>query len=67
MEASAPGFKMFVQPDFQVQVNDNRRFDINLEIGDVSQEITVEADIASDDCSVYVKCRCPGGQNGNSG
>src|SRR5688572_25604291 len=42
--AEAPGFKKFVQPQVLLQVDDNRQLNISLQLGAVSESVTVEAE-----------------------
>ena len=42
--ATAPGFRPFATTDITVQVNDQLRIDITLQVGAVSEEISVTAD-----------------------
>ncbi|MEO7142176.1 MAG: carboxypeptidase-like regulatory domain-containing protein, partial [Bryobacteraceae bacterium] len=46
LTAQAPGFKTFVQQDIHVQVNENRRVPIALTLGAVTENVTVQADVA---------------------
>jgi hypothetical protein len=45
IRASTPGFKEWVQSDVVLRVNDNRRIDITLEVGQVTERIEVSAAI----------------------
>ena len=47
--AEAPGFKLILQEDIQVQVDENRRIDFTMEVGAVTESITVAADIVQVD------------------
>jgi hypothetical protein len=42
-----PGFKAFEQTGIELQVNDNRRIDVSLEVGDVTTRVQVEAAAAT--------------------
>jgi hypothetical protein len=41
-----PGFKAFEQTGIPLQVNDNRKIDVSLEVGDISTRVQVEAEAA---------------------
>ncbi len=49
LTAQASGFKTFVQDSIAVQVDENRRVPIALEVGSSSQNVTVTADVAQVD------------------
>jgi outer membrane receptor protein involved in Fe transport len=49
VSTSMTGFKKFVQPNIRVQVDENRQVPIALQIGDVAESITVQAEIAQVD------------------
>ncbi len=54
--AEKSGFRAFEQRDIVLEVNDNRRIDVRLEVGDVTTRITVEApSIAVDTTSATLK------------
>src|SRR5882757_320137 len=42
-----PGFKKYEQTGLQLQVNDNVKVDVRLEVGEVSTQVTVEASTAT--------------------
>ncbi len=42
-----PGFKKYEQTGLQLQVNDNAKIDVKLEVGEVSTQVTVEASAAT--------------------
>ena len=42
-----PGFKKYEQTGLQLQVNDNVKVDVKLEVGEVSTQLTVEASAAT--------------------
>jgi carboxypeptidase family protein/TonB-dependent receptor-like protein len=44
LEAKLTGFKKFVQTGIHVEVNEDAKIDITLEVGDVTNEVTVRAD-----------------------
>jgi len=46
VRANAPGFKESVQTDVLIQVNENRRVDFSLQVGQVTERIEVEAQAA---------------------
>ena len=46
VEGRAAGFKTLMESDIRVQVNENRRVDFKLVIGDISQSVTVKAELA---------------------
>ena len=46
VEASAPGFKKFVQDGITLQVQQQARVDITLTVGEVTESVTVSADAA---------------------
>jgi hypothetical protein len=46
IRVTAPGFKEFTATDILIQVSENRRVDVNLQLGDVSEKILVEAQAA---------------------
>ncbi|HLJ13227.1 MAG TPA: carboxypeptidase regulatory-like domain-containing protein [Bryobacteraceae bacterium] len=46
LTAQATGFKTFVQQGIQVQVNENRRVPIQLALGTVTENVTVQAEVA---------------------
>ncbi len=43
---TAPGFKTFVQENIQVQVDENRRVPVRMDLGAVNESVTVQADVA---------------------
>src|SRR4051812_43659702 len=43
LTAEAPGFKSSTQRDIQLQLNQNARFDLRLEVGNVSERVEVTA------------------------
>jgi hypothetical protein len=45
VRAQAPSFKAFVQEGIQTQVDENRRVDIRMEIGEVTESIEVQAEV----------------------
>jgi outer membrane receptor protein involved in Fe transport len=49
VSATMTGFKKFVQTGVRVQVDENRQVPILLEVGDVAESITVQADIVQVD------------------
>jgi hypothetical protein len=52
----APGFKLFEQTGIVLQVNDNRRVDATLEVGDIATRVVVEAaPVAVETSSATVK------------
>lgn len=52
----APGFKLFEQTGIALQVNDNRKVDVTLEVGDIATRVVVEAaPIAVEASSATVK------------
>jgi hypothetical protein len=46
LQAQASGFKEFVQTDLLLQVSENRRVDVQLQVGQVTERIEVEAQAA---------------------
>ena len=44
VRVESAGFKTFSQTDIQVQVDDNRRVDVTLEVGEVTETVTVAAE-----------------------
>jgi outer membrane receptor protein involved in Fe transport len=49
VSVSMTGFKKFVQPNIRVQVDENRHVPVVLQIGDVAESITVQAEIVQVD------------------
>jgi hypothetical protein len=45
LTAETQGFKKFVQDDIQVQVDENRRVDVRLEVGSVAESVEVKAEV----------------------
>lgn len=46
LKAAAPGFKAFLQDNIRVQVDENRQVHITLEVGAVTESVSVVAEIA---------------------
>ena len=46
LSAEVSGFKKFILSDITLQVNENRRVQIALEVGNVAESVTVQAEVA---------------------
>jgi hypothetical protein len=46
LRVEAPGFKSYVQPEINLDVNQRARIDVNMQIGAVNESISVSADAA---------------------
>ncbi|HXW89920.1 MAG TPA: carboxypeptidase regulatory-like domain-containing protein [Terriglobales bacterium] len=46
INATSPGFRPYAATDITLQVNDELRIDITLQVGTVAEEVTVAADVA---------------------
>jgi hypothetical protein len=49
VSAQAPGFKTFVEKSIGLRVDENRRVDVHMEVGAISEDVTVAAEAAQVD------------------